>query len=377
SAGSRSRSTRKVTGASYGRSYPPPGGAAELPPPNPEAPHPEADALPMLAALPAWEAPSAPDAPPVPDAWALPPDYPGVPPHGPPASLPPALPSVPEALTSLSAAPFTAPVTGPVLGMSGPVEPRTVAAVTGIEAQWLDTFRQMQQRTAEAQGAYLSTMAEVQAAFLRAAEGSYAGLTAVLNGQPVTSRSRSVEPGVAGGPLPPLPIRSQPDVDVETMVPTPVRSPSAPNEPNQPPLVGLSAWNEPNGSLLTELPAAGDGGPVDVLPPVTAGAPMGDLVGDPVGGPDVGALLLEVVAEQTGYPVDMLGAGMDLESDLGIDSIKRVQIMAALRARAPQLPQVSIADLGRLRTLGAITDRFGAERSTPETVPAAAGLRGT
>src|SRR5262249_58020457 len=47
SAGSRSRSTTKVTGASYGRSYPPPRGAAELPPPHPAAPHPAAGALPL------------------------------------------------------------------------------------------------------------------------------------------------------------------------------------------------------------------------------------------------------------------------------------------------------------------------------------------
>ena len=34
---------------------------------------------------------------------------------------------------------------------------------------------------------------------------------------------------------------------------------------------------------------------------------------------------------------------MALEADLGIDSIKRVEILAALRERHPQLPEVDAA----------------------------------
>ncbi|MYX42998.1 hypothetical protein GTW59_18300, partial [Streptomyces sp. SID89] len=47
-------------------------------------------------------------------------------------------------------------------------------------------------------------------------------------------------------------------------------------------------------------------------------------------GPDaatVTSALLEVVAQKTGYPAEMLDLGMDVEADLGIDSIKRVEIM--------------------------------------------------
>ena len=52
------------------------------------------------------------------------------------------------------------------------------------------------------------------------------------------------------------------------------------------------------------------------------------------------ARLLDVVSERTGYPADMLALDADLEGDLGIDSIKRVEIagtftqtLAAERAR--------------------------------------------
>lgn len=46
---------------------------------------------------------------------------------------------------------------------------------------------------------------------------------------------------------------------------------------------------------------------------------------------DIKSLLLTVVCEKTGYPQEMLGMEMDLEADLSIDSIKRVEIIGALR----------------------------------------------
>ncbi|WP_407667050.1 SDR family NAD(P)-dependent oxidoreductase [Mucilaginibacter sabulilitoris] len=46
---------------------------------------------------------------------------------------------------------------------------------------------------------------------------------------------------------------------------------------------------------------------------------------------DIKQILLQVVSEKTGYPQEMLGMEMDLEADLSIDSIKRVEIIASLR----------------------------------------------
>ncbi len=66
--------------------------------------------------------------------------------------------------------------------------------------------------------------------------------------------------------------------------------------------------------------------------------------------------LLEVVAELTGYPVDMLNVDMDMEADLGIDSIKRLEILSAVQERMPELPQVDSQYVGSLRTLQNIID---------------------
>ncbi|MDR3218449.1 MAG: SDR family NAD(P)-dependent oxidoreductase [Dysgonamonadaceae bacterium] len=46
---------------------------------------------------------------------------------------------------------------------------------------------------------------------------------------------------------------------------------------------------------------------------------------------EIKVILLEVVSEKTGYPIDMLGLDMDLEADLSIDSIKRMEIVGELK----------------------------------------------
>jgi acyl carrier protein len=72
---------------------------------------------------------------------------------------------------------------------------------------------------------------------------------------------------------------------------------------------------------------------------------------------DLGAVLLDIVAEKTGYPTEMLELSMDLEADLGIDSIKRVEILGALQEREPNLP-VQAEELAERRTLGDIVAAF-------------------
>jgi len=66
--------------------------------------------------------------------------------------------------------------------------------------------------------------------------------------------------------------------------------------------------------------------------------------------------LMEVVADLTGYPQDMLELPMDMEADLGIDSIKRVEILAAVEGRMPDMPTVQPEYMGSLRTLAQIVD---------------------
>ena len=76
-------------------------------------------------------------------------------------------------------------------------------------------------------------------------------------------------------------------------------------------------------------------------------------------------LIIEVVAEKTGYPSEAIAADLDLEGDLGIDSIKRVEILSALREHRPDLEAIPPEMLGSLRTIDAIVSWYRSSSTTP------------
>jgi acyl transferase domain-containing protein/acyl carrier protein/NAD(P)-dependent dehydrogenase (short-subunit alcohol dehydrogenase family) len=80
--------------------------------------------------------------------------------------------------------------------------------------------------------------------------------------------------------------------------------------------------------------------------------------------------LLAIVAEKTGYPAETIDANMDLEADLGIDSIKRVEILSAVAEKLPGAPKVKPEHLGTLRTLKSIADYLSQGMSAPVPAPA-------
>jgi NAD(P)-dependent dehydrogenase (short-subunit alcohol dehydrogenase family)/acyl carrier protein len=87
-------------------------------------------------------------------------------------------------------------------------------------------------------------------------------------------------------------------------------------------------------------------------------------------------LVLTVIADQTGYPIDILTPDMDLEADLGIDSIKRVQILAAVSEKRPDLPAIETSAMAGIRTIGAVIRHLSGTSSQPmQTTPAASSLR--
>ena len=120
-------------------------------------------------------------------------------------------------------------------------------------------------------------------------------------------------------------------------------------------------------------PAEAPVDPLDMVEPLTpAAVPAVD--GDAAAGVATPAedTLLAVVAELTGYPIEMLDLDMDLEADLGIDSIKRLEILAGVQTRLPEMPAVDSTYVGSLRTLRNIIDYMrttdgpvGAPQPTP------------
>ncbi|MDT7788029.1 MAG: hypothetical protein QOF58_6448 [Pseudonocardiales bacterium] len=98
-------------------------------------------------------------------------------------------------------------------------------------------------------------------------------------------------------------------------------------------------------------------------------------------------VLLALVSARTGRPAAVLTAELDLTDDLRLDSLARVELLAALRTRVANLPEITVADLLAFRTLGelqaAVEGRTTTHRyirtSKPRAAPGlrTADLRGT
>ena len=168
------------------------------------------------------------------------------------------------------------------------------------------------------------------------------------------------------------------------VMPTSVTAPSAAPQPEAaPPATPPAPVARPAGLVAAPTPAATpppaprDDVPVDprdmVEPPASSAVPA--VISEAAaGGGATGAedALLAVVAELTGYPIEMLDLDMDLEADLGIDSIKRLEILAGVQTRLPEMPAVDSTYVGSLRTLRNIIDHMrtpagpaGAPQPTP------------
>jgi len=62
-------------------------------------------------------------------------------------------------------------------------------------------------------------------------------------------------------------------------------------------------------------------------------------------------IMLDLVSEKTGYPKDMIDLDLDMEGDLGIDSIKRVEIIGSFRTKYAQLREEDTEIISGLKTI--------------------------
>lgn len=140
-------------------------------------------------------------------------------------------------------------------------------------------------------------------------------------------------------------------------------APAVPTTPTSPTLSAQTVPIQAQASLLPDnrlsvmhKPKERD---VEVEAGAGAGAELGtgagtisglstDAVGD---GKDIRSTMLEIVSDKTGYPQQMVDMDIDLESGLGIDSIKRGEILAAAQETIPGLSEFDPAEMASLRTL--------------------------
>lgn len=354
-----------ISGTNLGRPYPPKGGAAALPPPNPERAHETSKPSGDGATSPADTVPSA----------------------------------SPEPARQAAPSPAIAPAADPGV-------PPSLSALERIHSE-----------TFEAHRAYQETMAKSHQAFLHLAERAIAQLSGGAHGQ----LTPSAEVAIGGRELWRVPdtpvVQSESAPRIQPASPPPaVANSSGPATHQAVPTIDparvlidivaektgypadmlgldleleaglgidsikqveilsavqerLPGMPEIEPSELARLKTLRDiiariaEAPPAVVPP-TKPAPeivrakpsphLPAMQADPTG------LLLEIVAEKTGYPKDMLALDQEMEAGLGIDSIKQVEILSALQERLPELPEIAPSELGQMKTLRDVVRRLSA-----------------
>jgi acyl transferase domain-containing protein/phosphopantetheinyl transferase/acyl carrier protein len=75
-----------------------------------------------------------------------------------------------------------------------------------------------------------------------------------------------------------------------------------------------------------------------------------------LGRSDLEAQLLNIIAERTGYPIEMLDPDLNLEADLGIDSIKRIEVLGTLHRQTGLIGLDRMEEVSGLKTIRQILD---------------------
>ncbi|MFD7031605.1 SDR family NAD(P)-dependent oxidoreductase [Streptomyces sp. NPDC059917] len=115
-------------------------------------------------------------------------------------------------------------------------------------------------------------------------------------------------------------------------------------------------------------------GPIEVAAgPIEVAEPAVPAV---VTAAEVMEVVLDIVHRRTGYPLDMLDPELDLEADLSVDSIKRVEIIGALADRiglprtADGSAESAVEELARIKTLRGIVEWITTRRAAdPDRAP--------
>jgi acyl carrier protein len=187
---------------------------------------------------------------------------------------------------------------------------------------------------------YLQTTAAAHTAYLNAA-------AALLGGAQIP---QAIVPAPAASPALPPPA-----------APAPAQAPvqARPAEVNIAP-APAAAKPYTNGAASAPVPASK---PQPVSPAAAPAATKAASGQNPI------ALVRAIISEKTGYPEDMLEIDMDLEGELGVDSIKQVEILSTLRDRVPELPEIDPEKLVELRTIAAIAAMLGSAPAAASTAP--------
>ncbi|MFO0937099.1 MAG: SDR family NAD(P)-dependent oxidoreductase [Gemmataceae bacterium] len=256
--------------------------------------------------------------------------------------------------------------------MPEPVRPNpespALTAALEASARTLAALQQLQEQTASLHRQFLESQHQAQQtiAALVAQQQSALGITSVLPPNHSTDLTSSYTPAYLPPPRPRIP----------EPAPVPTFAPS-----EKPGYYSAPATTATTTSASTSRPAVSPETVVrpaaTVATPSPAPAPAADLAKPAGRSASIDKVLLEVVSEKTGYPVETLDLSMSLDADLGVDSIKRVEILSSLQDRLPNAPVVKPEQLGTLHTLGDVSAFLSAGTAVAEVASAASAVVGS
>ncbi|MBU1172699.1 MAG: SDR family oxidoreductase [Proteobacteria bacterium] len=214
---------------------------------------------------------------------------------------------------------------------------------------WLNAFQEIQRHTAETYSSFQKNLAETYIAFLHNSEETNRMLGNMVTGQGMGHREPARVYDYA----------------------SPNLSYSQPTE-----IVQESRYQQTTPVQQQTVPVQAKTQPVAVKPQVPearaekkAAAPQNQTMA-PAASIDYEAMIMNVVSEKTGYPKDILTFDMGLEADLGIDSIKRVEIFSAVKDENPWMPEVDPSEMGDIQTLGDVLEFIKTHANAANPSPA-------
>ncbi len=258
-------------------------------------------------------------------------------------------------------------------------------AVAMHNPQWLETVQKVQQTALEAQKAFQETLAQSHMAYLQSTEKVIQQLVSGVGGeqgsalsQPtVQATDQSMAQPTAQSIVQPVPQAAR--QAIAPPIPQPAAQATMP--PITEPAPVLQAPVQQPMQSVTQVAVQTTPTPAVQNKPASVENPLEEPQTEHTAGAAVitdnfEAMLLDIVAEKTGYPQEMLDLNLDMESGLGIDSIKRVEILSALQAIIPQLADVDTTQLAAMNTLQEILS-FAESVTAPSALSAAANSRST
>jgi 3-oxoacyl-(acyl-carrier-protein) synthase/NAD(P)-dependent dehydrogenase (short-subunit alcohol dehydrogenase family)/uncharacterized ubiquitin-like protein YukD len=138
---------------------------------------------------------------------------------------------------------------------------------------------------------------------------------------------------------------------------------------------GPIMWASQNGLADLKIPETSPAPVVRIATPQNDPAPLASVaIVHAQGGADQEAIksfVIGLVSEKTGYPAEMLDLDLDLEADLGIDTVKQAELFAAVRTQygIPRRENLRLSDYNTLtKVIGFVTDALQEMKTAVEPV---------